>query len=187
MRMRKPAPPLDEDSLYNYAVKLLGQQMRTVAELERLLRRRVETSEGGEAKVEAVVARLKERRYLDDSGYAADYAKLRQENASFGRRRVQQDLMRKGVQSAVIASTLDAAYENVSEEELARRHLERKRVRQPENEKEAARVVRMLLRAGFSSGVILRILKQWDVDESSLAEIELLDTAETGDSSSSES
>ena len=30
-RTRKPLVLLDEDSLYDYAVKMLGQQMRTVA------------------------------------------------------------------------------------------------------------------------------------------------------------
>jgi regulatory protein len=162
-RTRKPVALFDEDSLYNYAVKVLGQQMRTVAEVKRLLRRRVEPGEGGEAKVEAVVGRLKERKYLDDAGYAQDFTRLRQENASFGKRRVEQDLMRKGVEATVIGKTLDAAYENVNEEELARRHLERKRVKKPASEKEAARVVRQLIRAGFSSGVIFLILKKWDV------------------------
>lgn len=172
MRPRKPPTLLDEDSLYDYAVRLLGQQMRTVAEVKRLLRRRVEAGEPGTAKIEAVVARLKERRYLDDSGYAADYAKLRQDNASFGRRRVQQDLIRKGVHSTIIGKTLDTAYENVSEEELARRHLERKRIHKPETDKEAARVVRMLVRAGFSPGIIFRILRQWHVDASALADLD---------------
>lgn len=180
MRSRKPPTPLDEESLYNYSVKLLGQQMRTVAEVRRLLRRRVEPREAGEAKIDAVLARLKERRYLDDTGYATDYARLRQENASFGRRRVQQDLIRKGVQSAVIAQTLDAAYENVSEEELARRHLERKRIRQPASDKEAARVMRLLVRAGFSTAVIFRILKHWKVDESALAALDSMDTGDSG-------
>ncbi len=182
MRTRKAPTLLDEDSLYDYAVKLLGQQMRTVAEVKRLLRRRVEPGEPGEVKIESVIARLKERRYLDDTGYAADYAKLRQENASFGKRRVQQDLIRKGVPSTVIAKTLDTAYENVSEEELARRHLERKRIRKPASDKETARVVRLLIRAGFSTGIIFRILKQWDVDDGALA---ALDSIETGDSSDS--
>jgi len=78
-RSRKTPAPLDEEALYNYAVKLLGQQMRTVADVTRLLRRRVETGELGATKVAAVIARLIERKYLDDTGYAQDYAKLRQE------------------------------------------------------------------------------------------------------------
>jgi len=178
MRPRKVSAPLDEEALYNYAVKLLGQQMRTVAEVKRLLRRRAEPGEAGAAKIDAAIARLKERRYLNDSSYAQEYAKLRQENASFGKRRVQQDLARKGVQAAVIGETLDAAYENVNEEELARRHLERKRVKKPSSEKEAARVARMLMRAGFGPGVIFRILKKWDAGEDMLESLEEMEKSD---------
>lgn len=171
-RPRKKPAPLDDEALFGYAVRLLGQQMRTVAEVRRLLRKRIEPGEGGEARLDAVVARLKERRYLDDTGYAQDYTKLRQENAHFGRRRVQQDLIRKGVHADVVAKTLDSAYEDVNEEELARQFLERKRARKPQNEKEAARVMRMLVRAGFSMGAIFRILKRWDIDDETLSALE---------------
>jgi regulatory protein len=180
MRSRKPPAPLDEDSLYNYAVKLLGQQMRTIAEVKRMLRRHVEAGEAGDARIDAVIARLRERRYLNDTAYATDYAKLRQENASLGKRRVQQDLMRKGIHAEVIAKTVDAAYEGVGEEELARRHLERKRIRKPASEKEAARVARLLMRAGFSTGTIVRVLKKWDVEESALMAIESAEPEESG-------
>ena len=178
MRARKPTVPLDEEGLCSYAVRLLGRQMRTEAEMRRLLRRRSEAGEAGDRNIAAVISRLRERRYLDDSGYAQDFTRLRQENSSFGRRRVQQDLTRKGVHTEIIAKTLDAAYENVSEEELARRHLERKRVRQPASEKEAARVARLLMRAGFSMTVIVRILKTWRVDDDSLAALESVDPEE---------
>jgi regulatory protein len=171
-RAKKKPEPLNEAALYEYAVAALGRRMRTVAELSRLMRNRVEAGETGQAKIDAVVARLKEYGYLNDADYAANYAKLRQENAKFGKRRVQQDLTVKGVHSEVIAVTLDAAYEGVNEEELARRHLERKRVKKPANEKEAARVMRMLVRAGFSTGVIFSILKKWDVPEDDLAGLE---------------
>jgi regulatory protein len=140
------------------------------------MRKRVEDGNPGEAKVEAVVARLKERRYLNDTNFAADYTRLRQENSSFGKRRVQQDLTQKGVHADVIARTLDTAYENVNEEELARRHLARKRVRKPSNEKETARVMRLLVRAGFSTGVIFKILKDWQVDDDTLSALESIDT-----------
>lgn len=178
MRSRKALAPLDDDALHSYAVRLLGQQMRTVAEVKRLLRRRVEPGETGEARIDAAIARLKEYGYLNDTSYAQDYAKLRQENASLGKRRVQQDLMRKGVPADVIATTLAAAYEGVSEEDLARRHLERKRIRKPTGEKEAARVARLLMRAGFSMGTIVRILRKWDVDESALVAMETAEPEE---------
>jgi len=174
-RAKKKPAPLDEPALYDYAIKSLGRRMRTVAELKRLMRSRVETSESGQAKIDRVITRLKEQRYVNDASYAASYARLRQENQSFGKRRVKQDLVQKGVHAEVIAKTLDAAYEDVKEEELARRHLERKRIQKPANEKETARVMRMLVRAGFSTAVIFRILKKWDVDDEALAALEFMD------------
>jgi regulatory protein len=174
-RAKKKPEPLTEAALYEYAVNALGRRMRTVAELTRLMRQRVEPGESGQLKINAVLDRLKEYGYLNDADYAANYTRLRQENASFGKRRVRQDLAVKGVHSEIIASTLDAAYENVNEEALARRHLERKGVKQPTNDKEAARVMRMLIRAGFSTGVIYAILKRWNVSEDTLIALESSD------------
>jgi hypothetical protein len=57
-RARKRPQPLDEAALYQYAVGALARQMRTVAELKRLMSRRVEPGEAGESKMAAVVARL---------------------------------------------------------------------------------------------------------------------------------
>jgi regulatory protein len=178
-RATKKKQPLDEAALYEYAIAALGRRMRTVAELKRLMRSRVEESDVGEARIDHIIARLKEQRYLNDTNFAADYTRLRQENNSFGKRRVQQDLIQKGVHANVIAKTLDAAYENVTEDELIRRFLARKRIQKPANEKESARVVRMLVRAGFSTGVIFKILKSWDVDDESLSGLEAVDLDET--------
>lgn len=177
---KKKPEPLDEAKLYEYAVGALGRRMRTVVELKRLMRTRVEEGEIGQAKILSVVARLEEQRYLDDPAYAAMYARLRQENDKFGKRRVQQELSRKGVKSELISTTLDTAYENVAEEELAREHLERKRVKQPTNEKESARVVRLLARGGFSLGVAFKILKGWNLPDETLAALEAIDIEESG-------
>jgi regulatory protein len=171
-RAKKKPEPLAEAALYDYALNALGRRMRTVAELTRLMRQRVEPGETGQATINSVIARLKEYGFLNDSDYAANYTRLRQENANFGKRRVRQDLAVKGVKAEVIASTLDAAYENVNEEALARRHLERKGVKQPTSDKEAARVMRMLIRAGFSTGVIYGILKRWNISEDALAALD---------------
>jgi regulatory protein len=171
-RVKKKSEPLNETALYEYAANALGRRMRTVAELTRLMWNKVEAGEGGRAKINAVIARLKEYGYLNDADYAANYAKLRQENSSLGKQRVRQDLAVKGVHAEVIAATLGAAYEDVNEEELARRHLERKGIKKPASEKETARVMRMLVRAGFSTGVIFSILKHWNVPDEALAGLE---------------
>ncbi|MEA2262711.1 MAG: regulatory protein [Acidobacteriaceae bacterium] len=161
---RKKPEPLDEAALYQYAVRALARQMRTVAELKRLMSRRVEPGESGEAKVAAVVARLLDQRYLDDPAFASTYTRLRQENQSFGKRRVQQELTRKGVQGELAASTIESAYAEVSEEDLVRRYIARKRIAKPEDEKQTARLIRRLVGAGFSFAIISKLLKTWEID-----------------------
>lgn len=156
---------LTDVELYDYAVSLLARKMRTVAELKRLLRLRVEPNEDGVLAVEAVIARLKEQKYVNDSRYAASYSQYRQTNEKFGRRRVITDLKAKGVHNEIIQQAVDAAYQDVNEEQLARQFLERKRVKKPHNERESARIFRMLVRAGFPTGTIFKILKRWDIDD----------------------
>lgn len=159
--------------------------MRSEADLRRLMRNRVEPGEHGEVVIAAVVARLRGYGYLDDAAFAETYARLRQQNEKLGQRRVKQDLQQKGVGAELIAETLEARYGQTSEEALAREHLERKRIRKPENDKETARVMRRLVTAGFSTGVIYKILRQWDVPDETLSALDNLDTAaasEDGDS-----
>jgi regulatory protein len=170
----QPKPFLSEAGLYDYAVKALGRQMRSEAELRRLIGRRAEPGEQGAAAIAHAILRLREHGYLDDAAFAETYARLRQENEKLGERRVRQDLRQKGVAAGLIAETLDARYGQANEEALAREHLERKRLRKPENEKETARVMRRLVAAGFSTGVIYKILRQWDVPDEALAALDNL-------------
>jgi regulatory protein len=163
---------LDEPALYQYAIGSLGRKMRTVAELKRLLRTRVEQSEDGESRIDTVINRLKDQKYLNDSRYATTYAEYRQANEKFGKRRVVSDLKAKGVHPDVIETAVGLAYEEVPEEQLARQFLARKRLKKPVNERESARVFRMLMRAGFSSAIIFRVLKKWDVADEVLTALE---------------
>ena len=162
-----------EQELYEYAVGALARRMRTVAELKRLLRARVETeTEYGQTLVELIIRRLKDRGYLNDSQYAAYFSSLRRDNQKFGRMRVVTDLKNKGMHGDVIEKAVDAAYEGVSEEKLAREFLRRKRLVKPRNQKETARIFRQLARGGFGSKTIFAILKHWNVDEETLTELE---------------
>jgi regulatory protein len=171
----KPRAFLNEAGLYDYAVNALSRAMRSEADLRRLMQRRVEPGEHGEAIIAAVVLRLHEHGYLDDVAFAETYARLRQQNEKLGERRVKQDLKQKGIHDTLIAETLEARYGQTNEEALAREHLERKRLRKPENEKETARIMRRLVAAGFSTGVIYKILRQWDVPDEALTVLENLE------------
>jgi regulatory protein len=161
---RKKPEPLEEAALYQYAVGALARQMRTVAELRRLMHRKVEEGEPGETKIATVVARLLDQHYLDDPAFASTYTRLRQDNQNFGKRRVQQELSHKGVHAELVASTIESAYAEVSEEELIRRYIARKRMQKPQDDKQVARAIRRLVGAGFSFALISKVLKTWDVD-----------------------
>src|SRR5260370_39369688 len=163
-----------EDELYEYAVGALARRLRTVAELKRLFRSRIEDAETeyGQTLIELVIRRLKDRGYLNDSQYAAYFSSLRRDNQKFGRQRVVTDLKIKGVHGDVIDKAVDAAFEGVSEEKQAREFLRKKRLVKPKDQKEAARVFRQLARGGVGAKTIFTILKKWDVDEETLSALE---------------
>src|SRR5271165_2997197 len=163
-----------EDELYEYAVGSLARRMRTVAELKRLMRARIEDSESeyGKTLVELIIRRLKDQGYLNDSQYAASFSSLRRDNQKFGRMRIVTDLKTKGVHGDVIQKAVDAAFDGVSEEKQAREYLHKKRLEKPKDQKQAARIFRQLARAGFGTKTIFTILKKWDVDEETLSALE---------------
>lgn len=171
---RPKRKPYTEDELYEYAVEALARRMRTVAELKRMMRARVEDAESeyGQTLVELVIRRLKDHGYLNDSQYAAAYSSLRRDNQRYGRMRVITDLKAKGVHAEVIEKAVDAAFEGVTEEKQAREYLRRKRLEKPKDQKQAARIFRQLVRVGFGMKTILTILKKWDVDEETLGALE---------------
>jgi regulatory protein len=146
--------------------------MRTVAELKRLMRQRVPEGERGHLLVEMVVLRLKDQKYLNDTSYAETYSSIRRDDEKLGRRRVITDLKVKGIHPDVIEKAVDEAYAEVNEEELARAFLKRKRLKEPENEKDTARIFRALVRAGFGVGIAVKVLKNWNVDEEVLTALQ---------------
>jgi regulatory protein len=162
-----------EDELYEYAVGALARRMRTVAELKRVLRNKVEAeTEFGKTLIELIIRRLKDQGYLNDARYAADFSSLRRDNEKFGRRRVITDLKVKGVHGEVIEQAIAATFDDVSDEAQARAYLRRKRLQKPNDQKQTARIFRRLIRAGFASKTIFKILKSWDVDEETLTALE---------------
>jgi len=173
MAFPRPRKTDSEDELYQYAVGALARRMRSVAELKRLLRPRVEAeTEYGQTLVELVIRRLKDQGYLNDARYAAAYSSFRRDNEKFGRRRVITDLKAKGVHGEVIEKAVDAAYDEVTDEQQARQYLRRKRLAKPKDQKQAARIFRQLMRAGFAAKTIFTILKKWDVDDETLSALE---------------
>lgn len=163
----KKRDPVGESELFDYAVGTLARKMRTVRDLRRLMKPRAHEGSEGERDMDAVVARLIDLKYLSDTRFAQDYTRLRKENQGFGRRRVQQDLAQKGVEKDLAASTLAAAYDDTDEVVLARAYCERKRIKQPSGadaQKQTVRVMNRLMRAGYSSNAIFKLLRSWKLE-----------------------
>ena len=166
--------PYTEEELYEYTVAALARRMRTVAELKRLMRARIEEpgSEYSKTLVECVIRRLKDQGYLNDSNYAAYYSSMRRDHQKFGRGRVVTELKTRGVHSSVIEKAIETAYEGVDEERQARDYLRKKRMEKPRDQKQTARIFRHLVRAGFARKTIFSILQKWEVDDETMAALE---------------
>jgi len=95
--------------VYDRALNMLGTRARSSTELARLLVRKGEEK----AHVDWAVGRLLEIGLLDDAAFAESFTRAKVLGAKQSRRRVQQDLSRKGVARSVS----DAAIETVFEEE----------------------------------------------------------------------
>src|SRR5438874_7717830 len=139
MGFGRPRKLETEGDLYEYAVGALGRRMRSIAELKRLLRRRVDDdSEIGKTLVELVIRRLKDQGYLNDAKYAAAYSSFRRDNEKFGRMRVITDLKVKGVHGEVIEYAIASTYAEVNDEHQAREYLRRNRLETSANQKQEA-------------------------------------------------
>jgi regulatory protein len=156
--------PVGEAGLFEYAVGALSRRMRTERDLRRLMKVRALPGEAGARDMDKVVERLVELKYLSDTRFAQDFTRLRKENQGFGRRRVAQDLGVKGIGKELADAALEQAFGETDEVELARKYCERKRIPQPLEPKAVQRVMGRLMRAGYSSGAIFKMLKSWKVE-----------------------
>ena len=112
--------------------------------------------------IEIILRRLRENGYLDDARFARWFISARLENDLQGRRRVLQDLVRRGVSPEIAREAFGRGFEKVEESELLRRHIARKlRLSRPFSKPSAVvSIYRRLLRAGFASDTIVRELKR---------------------------
>jgi regulatory protein len=165
------APRLDADGLYARAVQLLARRSRVEAELRRTLRPRAATA----AALDAAIARLHEHHYLDDARVAEGFALYSREVARHGRGRVLRDLRARGVAAPVAEAAVTHGFAGSNEDTLLRAHLRAKRVRRPEDVRQAAGLYRRLLRAGFSPPACLRALRAWKLQPEWLEMLEAME------------
>jgi regulatory protein len=158
---RKKRGRLDADALFQYAVMTLAGRAQSSGELRAKLAARAERAED----IAPTLARLKQYGYLDDRRFAENYAGVRLEAQGLGAIRVMRDLRARRVSGAVAEKVVRQAYEGVDELALIEAFVDRRVLRSKPgsmlaDQKELATAYRKLLRAGFSSGNILRVLKR---------------------------
>ncbi|MGB9068943.1 MAG: regulatory protein RecX [Candidatus Acidiferrales bacterium] len=118
-----------------------------------------------------VIARLRELHYLDDTRFAAEFAR---QHASFrkqGRFRIARELRARGVPDSSIDAALDSVFAETDEAASVRARIQRKlaHVRGALDQRKIASLYGSLLRAGFSAEVIRTELR--DVTEGALPEL----------------
>jgi regulatory protein len=153
---------LDAEGLWSYALRLLGGRAHSTGEMREKLRRRAARL----GDVDDVLVRLKDHGYLNDQRFAESFAAARLANDQLGRTRVVQDLRERRVAPALAERSVREVYQDVNEEALIEEWIRRKYRSAPreslfQQDKDLAAAYRRLLRAGFRSGEIVRVLKRF--------------------------
>jgi regulatory protein len=139
---------------------MLALRARSAAELRRLLVRKGEPAE----LVDVAIERLLRAGFLDDESFARQFARSKLLGAGLSRRRVQQELARRGVAREVAESALSEVVdeEQVDEEDglqrVARKKLESLERLDPATQRR--RLYAFLARRGYDSDDIARTLRE---------------------------
>ena len=166
LRVGLPLEPLAEAlereaallTTYDRALRMLASRARARAELRRLLLRKGEPAEYVDAALERLVA----ARLLDDEAFARQFTRSRSAGRGTSRRRIQQELDRRGVARATADGAIAAVYEEeqIDEGDVAVQAA-RKRLRSLAGLDPAVRNRRLfafLARRGYDSADIRRAI-----------------------------
>lgn len=136
---------------YNYAVSLLARRDHSEKELMTKL-----TQKGYTDGAEKAIDKLRVGGYVSDERFARLYVRELRTLKKYGKRRIEQELYRKGIDRDIISEVLDET--DFGESELVTL-IERKYRRYLSDEKGIQKTVNGLLRMGYSYGEIRDALK----------------------------
>src|SRR5688500_10121232 len=97
-----------QTSIYDQALRLLEFRPRSVAEL----RRKLLQKGAPRAEIDEVVAKLCSQKLLDDADFAHQFARSKVLGAGASKRRIVQELTRKGVARGVADQAVEGLQEN---------------------------------------------------------------------------
>jgi regulatory protein len=136
---------------------MLARRAYSVAEMRRALARKFPGSDApGE-----VIALLCAQGYLDDRKTAEQLASSLARNRRFGRHRVRRELKARLLDYHFIEPAIARAFEETDEHASLALHLDRKlrTLRPPLTSQKLASLCQSLLRRGFSSGDIIKMIR----------------------------
>ena len=136
---------------YNYAVTLLSRRDHSERELMTKLSQKGYTDGAEEA-----IAKLRNGGYVSDERFARLYVRELQTLKKYGKKRIEQELYRKGVDRDIIREVLEET--DFDENQLVSL-IERKYGRYLSDEKGVQKTINGLLRMGYSYGEIRDALK----------------------------
>lgn len=137
---------------YNYAVSLLSRRDHSERELITKL-----SQKGYTQGVEEAIAKLRDSGYVSDEKFARLYVRELQTFKKYGKRRIEQELYRKGIDREIIREVLE---ETDFDEDGLVSLVERKYGRYLDDEKGVAKTINGLLRMGYSYGEIRNALNR---------------------------
>ena len=155
--MTEPNKP--KRSTYERALDMLEARSRAVAELRRLLIRKGEP----EADVDAAIERLRTNGLLDDANFARQLTRSKALGAGLSRRRIQQELSKRGVARDVTDRAIEQVFDEEGvDEEASIERVARKKLRMLTNTDDATRkrqLYSFLARRGYDNDDIQRVLR----------------------------
>jgi len=141
---------------FNKASDLLALRDHSEKELLQKLRQK-----GFADGAEEAIEKLKSYGYLDDSRFALRFAQELQRVKHYGKKRIEQELYRKGISREVVSDTLEQLD---FDEDALPALIERKYLRQLDTEKGVQKTVAALQRMGYSFGEIRDALQKVQED-----------------------
>lgn len=147
-------------STYDRALDMLEARARGVVELRRLLLKKGEA----ESDVDAAIERLRANGLLDDANFARQVARSKALGPGFSRRRIAQELAKRGVDRATSTEAIDEVFEDENvDEEASLEHVARKKLRTMSKLDDATRQRRLfafLARRGYNSDDVQRVVRR---------------------------
>lgn len=137
------------------AWKAVGARERTVFELRTYL----ESKKVEPAAIEEAVSELTEAGFLDDADYVRRFAEDRRAVQSWGRDRIERDLLRRGVNPGLIERGL-AEEDGHDELEAALGVLGERLAGPPQGDRERNRAWQLLMRRGYSSELAFEAVRR---------------------------